>query len=73
MSQDPRFAVERLQSLIAPLLQGQYSSEMRKVSIYVESVSKSLDSARAALEALKEKGRRIQIWARMITASAKIR
>ena len=41
--------------MIEPLLQGQFSSGLGKVLVYVQSVTRSLDSSRAALRALEEK------------------
>ena len=41
--------------LIQPLQQGQFSMDLGKILVYVQSVSRSLDSSRAALKALEEK------------------
>ena len=41
--------------LIQPLQQGPFSMDLGKVLVYVQSVSRSLDSSRAALKALEEK------------------
>ncbi len=41
--------------MIEPLLQGQFSSGLGKVLVYVQLVTRSLDSSRAALRALEEK------------------
>ena len=41
--------------MIEPLLQGPFSSGLGKVLVYVQLVTRSLDSSRAALRALEEK------------------
>ena len=41
--------------LIQPLQQGPFSMDLGKVLVYVQSVSRSLDSSRAALKALEDK------------------
>ena len=55
MSADLEMAIEALQSMILPLRQGEFSSGLGKVSVYVQSVAKSLDSSRTALQALEQK------------------
>lgn len=55
MKADPLVAADRIKGLIEPLLQGQFSSGLGKVLVYVQSVTRSLDSSRAALRALEEK------------------
>jgi len=55
MSADTLAATERIKGLIEPLLQGQFSSGLGKVLVYVQLVTRSLDSSRAALRALEEK------------------
>lgn len=55
MSADLVKAIEVLQSIILPLRQGEFSSGLGKVSVYVQSVAKSLDSSRTALQSLEQK------------------
>jgi len=55
MSADTLAATERIKGLIEPLLQGPFSSGLGKVLVYVQLVTRSLDSSRAALRALEEK------------------
>jgi hypothetical protein len=57
MSADTLAATERIKGLIEPLLQGPFSSGLGKVLVYVQSVTRSLDSSQAALRALEEKRR----------------
>jgi len=55
MKADLLAAEERIKALIAPLQQGQFSAELGKVWIYVQSVTRSLNSSRSALGALEKK------------------
>ena len=55
MKADPLVAANRIKGLIEPLLQGQFPSGLGKVLVYVQSVTRSLDSSQAALRALEEK------------------
>jgi hypothetical protein len=55
MSADLEMAIEALQNIILPLRQGEFSSGLGKVSVYAQSVTKSLDSSRTALRALEQK------------------
>lgn len=55
MGEDLLAAAEKIVGLIQPLQQGPFSMELGKVLIYVQSVSRSLDSSRAALKAWEEK------------------
>ena len=48
-------AIEAVQNIVLPLRQGEFSSGLGKVSVYVLSVAKSLDSNRNALQALEQK------------------
>ena len=48
-------AAEKIKGLIQPLQQGPFSVDLGKVLVYVQSVSRSLDCAQAALKALEER------------------
>jgi len=48
-------AIEALRSAVLPLSRDEFSPGLSKVSIYVQSVAKSRDSSRAALQALEQK------------------
>jgi len=52
---DLRRSIETVQSILAPLSQGEFSEKLYKVSIYVESVAKSWDACRTDLADLKKK------------------
>ena len=55
MNAKPEDAIEALQNTILPLRQSEFSPGLGKVSVYVQSVAKSLDSSRNALKALEQK------------------
>jgi hypothetical protein len=50
-----RRSIQTVQSILAPLSQGEFSEKLYKVSVYVESVAKSWDACRADLAALEKK------------------
>lgn len=55
MKGDLLAAEERIKALIASLQHGQFSVELGKVLVYVQSVTRDLDSTHAALRAMEEK------------------
>jgi hypothetical protein len=55
MSTELESAIESLQNMARPLRQGEFSENLGKVSVYVQSVAKSRDSYRTALQALEAK------------------
>jgi len=50
-----RRSIETVQSILAPLSQGEFSEKLYKVSVYVESVAKSWDACRTDLVGLEKK------------------
>ncbi|MCX6669167.1 MAG: hypothetical protein NTV25_05080 [Methanothrix sp.] len=52
---DLRRCIETVQSILAPLSQGEFSEKLYKVSVYVESVAKSWNACRTDLADLKKK------------------
>jgi uncharacterized membrane-anchored protein YhcB (DUF1043 family) len=55
MKADLESAIEALQNMVLPLRLGEFSVGLGKVSVYVQSVAKSHDSYRNALQALEQK------------------
>ena len=53
MKADPLVAADRIKGMIEPLLQGQFSSGLGKVLVYVPSVTRSLDSSLTSLSPLE--------------------
>lgn len=48
-------AIEAVQKMVLPLHQGEFAEGIGKISVYVQSVAKSHDSSRTALQALEQK------------------
>ena len=48
-------AIEAVQSMVLPLRQGEFAEGAGKISVYVQSVAKSRDSSRTALQALEQR------------------
>jgi hypothetical protein len=48
-------AIEAVQSMVLPLRQDEFAEGAGKISVYVQSVAKSRDSSRNALQALEQK------------------
>ena len=55
MKADLESAIEALQNMVLPLRLGEFSVGLGEVSVYVQSVAKSHDSYRNALQALEQK------------------
>ncbi|HSD59217.1 MAG TPA: hypothetical protein VLB04_13650 [Methanotrichaceae archaeon] len=47
-------SIEAVQSLLQPLQKGEFSEKLYKVSVYLQSISKSWDACRSALQALEK-------------------
>ncbi len=47
-------SIEAVQSLLQPLQKGEFSEKLYKVSVYSQSISKSWDACRSALQALEK-------------------
>ena len=47
-------SIEAVQSLLQPLQEGEFSEKLYKVSVYLQSISKSWDACRSALQALEK-------------------
>jgi len=48
-------AIEAVQSMVVPLRREEFAEGVGKISVYVQSVAKSRDSSRTALQALEQK------------------
>ena len=55
MKADTEDVIEALQNIILPLSKGEFSPGLGKVSVYMQSLARSLDSSRTALVALEQK------------------
>ncbi len=55
MSAELESAIEAVQNMVLPLRQGEFLPGLGKVSVYMQSLAKSRETSRAALQALEQK------------------